>query len=168
MALDLNQLPALPAKTTFVLHLILITWSVQGRWSPDSYLFYNVIFMGCVLWAMHQTENEKPAQLAISVNLATVCLDIVTIYCYFPSSFWLSEIFSVICAMANLVLRFVTLSVLSRMCIDSSNGVSDGIPPPLQNYISRGTANPQSYEDIDQTPPQQQAPSNAPFFTPYR
>ncbi|KAL4091592.1 hypothetical protein QTP88_026258 [Uroleucon formosanum] len=167
MALDLNQLPALPAKTTFVLHLILITFGVQGRWSPDSYIFYNIMFMGCVLWAMHQTENEKPAQLAISVNLATVCLDIVTIYCYFPSSFWLSEIFSVICAMGNLVLRFVTLSVLSRMCIDNSNGVSDGIPPPLQNYISRGTTHPQSYEDIDQTP-QQQAPSNAPFFTPYR
>lgn len=168
MALDLNQIPALPAKTTFVLHLILITWGVQGRWSPDSYLFYNIIFLGCVLWAMHLTENEKPAQLAISVNLATVCLDIVTIYCYFPSSFWLSEIFSVICALANVVLRFVTLSVLSRMCIDSSNGATDGIPPPLQNYISRGTANPQTYEDIDQPPQQQQAPSNAPFFTPYR
>lgn len=36
---------------------------VQGRWSPDSYIFYNIMFMGCVLWAMHQTENEKPAQL---------------------------------------------------------------------------------------------------------
>jgi hypothetical protein len=39
--------------------------------------------------------------------------------------------------MGNLVLRFVTLSILSRMCIDSSNGTSDGIPPPLQNYISK-------------------------------
>lgn len=41
--------------------------------------------------------------------------------------------------MGNLVLRFVTLSILSRMCIDSSNGASDGIPPPLQNYISKNT-----------------------------
>lgn len=39
--------------------------------------------------------------------------------------------------MGNLVLRFVTLSILSRMCVDSSNGTSDGIPPPLKNYISK-------------------------------
>jgi len=168
MALDLNQIPTLPAKTAFVAHLILITLSVQGRWSPDSYIFYNIIYMGCVLWAMHQTENEKPAQLAISVNLTAVCLDIITIYCYFPTSFWFAEIFSVICAMGNLVLRFVTLSILSRLCIDTSNGATDGIPPPLQNYISRGTSNPQTYEDIDQPPPQQQTQTNAPFFTPYR
>lgn len=33
----------------------------------------------------------------------------------------------------------------------------------------RGTSNPQSYEDIDQPPSQQQVPGgNAPFFTPYR
>jgi len=168
MALDLNQIPVLPAKTVFVGHLILITLGVQGRWSPDSYIFYNITFMACLLWAMHQTENEKPAQLAISVNLASICLDMITIYCYFPSAFWFSEIFSVICAMGNLVLRFVTLSILSRMCIDSSNGVTDGIPPPLQQYISRGTSNPQAYEDIEQPPPQQQNPSNSPFFTPYR
>jgi len=35
-------------------------------------------------------------------------------------------------------------------------------------FLGRGTANPQSYEDIDQPPQQTQAPSNAPFFTPYR
>ncbi|XP_050524010.1 uncharacterized protein LOC126895808 isoform X2 [Daktulosphaira vitifoliae] len=141
--------------------------SVQGRWSPDSYLFYNVIFMGSLLWAIHNTESDKPAQLAISVNLTAACLDIITIYCFFPSSFWFSEIFSVICALGNFIFRFVTLSLLSRICIDSSNGTSDGIPPPLQNYISRGTSNPQSYEDIDQAPPQQ-TQNNAPFFTPYR
>jgi len=168
MALDLNQIPAIPAKTAFVVHLILITLGVQGRWSPDSYMFYNIMYMGCVLWAMHYTENEKPAQLAISVNLAAVCLDIITVYCYFPTSFWFSEIFSVICAMGNLVLRFVTLSILSRLCIDCSNGVTDGIPPPLQNYISRGTSNPLTYEDIDQPPVQQQTTANPPFFTPYR
>ncbi|XP_025408528.1 uncharacterized protein LOC112682225 [Sipha flava] len=168
MPLDLNQIPIIPAKTAFIGHLMLITWGIQGHWSPDSYLFYNIIYLGSILWTMHQTENEKPAQLAISINLAAVFLDIFTIYCYFPSTFWFTEIFSVICAMGNLVLRFVTLSILSRMCIDSSNGTSDGIPPPLQNYISRGTSIPQTYEDIDQ-PPQQQAPgSNAPFFTPYR
>lgn len=42
---------------------------VQGRWSPDSFIFYNIIYMGCVLWAMHQTENEKPAQL---VNICLI------------------------------------------------------------------------------------------------
>lgn len=41
--------------------------------------------------------------------------------------------------MGNVVLRFVTLSLLSRMCIDSSNGATDGLPPPLQNYISKMT-----------------------------
>jgi len=60
---------------------------------------------------------------------------IIKVHAFFITG--LSEIFSVICAMANLVLRFVTLSILSRLCIDSSNGVSDGIPPPLQNYISK-------------------------------
>ncbi|XP_050425436.1 uncharacterized protein LOC126836243 isoform X2 [Adelges cooleyi] len=169
MVLDLNQIPAVPAKTAFVIHLILITWGVQGRWSPDSYLFYNVIYMGCFLWAMHNTESDKPAQLTISVNLAAVCLDIMTVFCFLPN-FSLGEMFSVISAMGNLVLRFVTLSILSRMCIESSNGANDGIPPSLQNFISRGTANPQSYEDIDQPQvlPQQQTQSNAPFFTPYR
>ncbi|NP_001280354.1 uncharacterized protein LOC100164970 [Acyrthosiphon pisum] len=119
MALDLNQLPALPAKTTFVLHLILITWSVQGRWSPDSYLFYNIMFMGCVLWAMHQTENEKPAQLAISVKPCNSMFR----YCHYLLLFSLlilvvGNIQCLFVPWQNLVLRFVTLSVLSRMCIE--------------------------------------------------
>lgn len=49
----------------FLMLIILMSFfsGIQGHWSPDSYLFYNIVYMGCVLWAIHQTENEKPAQL---------------------------------------------------------------------------------------------------------
>lgn len=35
-------------------------------------------------------------------------------------------------------------------------------------FKGRGTSNPQTYEDIDQPPVQQQTQANPPFFTPYR
>jgi len=41
---------------------------IQGNWSPDSYLFYNIFFLGTLMWAIHQNNNGDGMKM-VSLSL---------------------------------------------------------------------------------------------------
>jgi len=71
-------------KILFLLHLILSAWSLQAVFAdhPDSYIYYNVIFMAALAWAITSKSGIEAASLAILVGITCSVLDILTLSLY--------------------------------------------------------------------------------------
>ncbi|XP_046688095.1 uncharacterized protein LOC124373802 isoform X2 [Homalodisca vitripennis] len=82
---DLHSFPIVDLKAIFGVHFILITWGIQGHWSPDSYLFYNLLFLLTLLWSLHCKDRVEPLQMAMQIDGASIILDIFTIGMNYPS-----------------------------------------------------------------------------------
>lgn len=39
------------------MHFSLLVNAMMGRWLPPAYLFYNVLFMVALMWAIHSRES---------------------------------------------------------------------------------------------------------------
>ncbi|XP_046688094.1 uncharacterized protein LOC124373802 isoform X1 [Homalodisca vitripennis] len=79
---DLHSFPIVDLKAIFGVHFILITWGIQGHWSPDSYLFYNLLFLLTLLWSLHCKDRVEPLQMAIVIDGVSVPLDIISMALY--------------------------------------------------------------------------------------
>lgn len=83
---------------------------IQGYWSPDSYLFYNALFILTLLWGIHSKESDEPLQIvswmklkwnfivyvwiltwcffqAVIINVLSILFDVIVLAAYFPASF---------------------------------------------------------------------------------
>nr|BAN21045.1 unkown protein [Riptortus pedestris] len=133
-------------KVLFGIHFTLISLGIQGYWSPDSYLFYNLLFLLTVLWSIHNKDNVDSMQIAIGINLVSIFLDIITLAGYFPTTNrYGGEKFSASMAIINLLIRPVSLIFMSRNCnqrmgldADNFSNIFSGSTPPGRN----------TYEDI--------------------
>ncbi|XP_054265960.1 type-1 angiotensin II receptor-associated protein isoform X1 [Macrosteles quadrilineatus] len=143
---DLNSVPSINLKIIFGVHFILITWGIQGHWSPDSYFFYNLVFILTLLWGIHCKDKAEPIQIAMVIDGVSVLLDIFAVGMNTPSVY-AGEKFSVAMALLNLALRPITVVLLGRVCADRM-GLDDGFPARFGNLFGeRETRGP--YEDIE-------------------
>jgi len=167
--IDLNSIPSVNIKAIFGVHFILITWGIQGHWSPDSYLFYNLIFILCLMWGIHCKDREEPIQLAMIIDGVSVVLDIFAIGMNSPSVY-AGEKFTVAMALLNLALRPITVVMLGRICADRI-GLDDRGPATFGNLFGAASASRGPYEDIESGPPASRLHHNVPVtetadFTP--
>ena len=119
---DFSNVQNKTLKAIFIVHFILITWGIQGFWSPDSYLFYNALFMLALLWGIHSKESDDPLQIAVIINVLSILFDVIVLAAYFPASFRSSERFSVAMTILNLVIRPVTSVILCRVASERGGG----------------------------------------------
>jgi len=148
--MDINETKS-QLKIIFSIHFLLITWGLQGYWSPDSYLFYNTIFIVCLLWSMYAKDDPEPLQMAVGINLLAIFLDIVVLAGYFPSSNASGERFSGGMAILNLVVRPLSSYFLAKCCSQRNGLDGDSFPHMFGGATSSSARGP--YEDIDNTLP---------------
>nr|XP_033336057.1 uncharacterized protein LOC117226124 isoform X2 [Megalopta genalis] len=143
---DTSSISQFPLKVIFAIHLVLVTWTVQGFWCPKSVMFYNLLFFVCILWAIHHIESDEPVQFALLINVLSIFLDVITLAIYFPTT---SEKFSAAIMIINLIARVITSISLLR--IGQARGGC------LATMFSQGPAmglGRQEYEDISHSIPQ--------------
>ncbi|XP_070166585.1 type-1 angiotensin II receptor-associated protein isoform X2 [Polyergus mexicanus] len=133
----------------FAIHLVLVTWSIQGSWCPQSVLFYNSLFFVCILWAVHSIESDEPLQFALFINVLSIFLDVVTLSVYYPSDFSAANKFSAALMILNLIARPISSIYLLRIG-QARNGSLATVfaPSPAMGYGR------QDYEDISHPIPQ--------------
>uniref|UniRef100_A0A182QZ94 Angiotensin II receptor-associated protein n=1 Tax=Anopheles farauti TaxID=69004 RepID=A0A182QZ94_9DIPT len=140
-------------KLIAFVHFILIVLALGSSWLPSAYLFYNLLFLVALFWAIHCRESIDAVQICAVINGFSFFFDLMGIISYFPSH----GIFSAVFAILNLVLRPFSLLLLQRELSDRGGSFDFG-------YDGTGGAggagdHPTSYEDIDA--PHQQTPSHA-------
>ncbi|RZF43318.1 hypothetical protein LSTR_LSTR001579 [Laodelphax striatellus] len=119
--------PTTLLKLVFAVHFVLISWGVQGYWSPDSYLFYNLFFLFALIWSIYEKEKEEPLQIAILINVCAILMDVIVIFFYFPLiGGW--SVLSYSLAILNLVFRPLTTIVMGKNCANRM-GLSGGFYP---------------------------------------
>lgn len=157
--IDLNNVPSVPLKIVFAVHFVLTTWGIQGYWSPDSYLYYNLLFLVTLLWAMHSRDREEPVQIAMGIDAVSVILDLFTIGGYFPAHS-LGDKFSVGMAIVNLVFRPISVLILGKICAERM-GLDTSFPTRFSNLFGQpqATEGRGPYEDIEA--PHQSVPRSA-------
>lgn len=148
--INLTNLSHFPLKMIFAIHLILVTWGMQGDWCPKSVLFYNLLFFVCIFWAVHNTESDEPLQFALFINVLCIFLDVVTLAVYYPSehSSW-SNKFSAALMIINLIVRLASSIYLLRIGQGRGGNLATVFAPsPAMGYGR------QDYEEISHPVPQ--------------
>ncbi|XP_076302355.1 uncharacterized protein LOC143220621 [Lasioglossum baleicum] len=154
---NISSISHYPLKVIFAIHLVLVTWSIQGFWCPKSVMFYNLLFFVCLLWAIHNIESDEPLQFALFINVLSILLDIVTLAVYFPTNYvhtymsyaFTSEKFSAAIMIINMIARIVTSIYLLR--IGQARGGSLAAMFTTSSAMGFGR---QDYEDISHPIPQ--------------
>uniref|UniRef100_A0A0K8SRV1 Uncharacterized protein n=1 Tax=Lygus hesperus TaxID=30085 RepID=A0A0K8SRV1_LYGHE len=100
-------------------HFILLVFSMFGKWPPDAYLFYNGLFMVLLVWGIINKDKAEHLELAMTIDGASVMLDILVIASFFPES--TTGKFSAVMAIFNLILRFASFLVI-RNEVNSRSG----------------------------------------------
>ncbi|XP_049290336.1 type-1 angiotensin II receptor-associated protein-like [Anopheles funestus] len=136
-------------KLVAFVHFILIVLALGSAWLPSAYLFYNLLYMVALFWAIHCRESIDAVQICAVINGFSFFFDLMGIISYFPSH----GIFSAVFAILNLVIRPFSLLLLQRELSDRGGSFDLG-------YDGTGGVgeHPTSYEDIDA--PHQQTPSH--------
>ncbi|KAF7390768.1 type-1 angiotensin II receptor-associated protein [Vespula maculifrons] len=147
---DLSSISHYPLKVIFAIHLVLVTWGIQGYWCPKSAMMYNLLFFICLLWAVHNIESDEPLQFALFINVLSIFFDIVTLSVYYPiGQSYASEKFSAAFMIINLIVRVVTSIYLLRIGQARGGSLATMFTPCPAMGITR-----QDYEDISHPIPQ--------------
>ncbi|KAK3925848.1 Type-1 angiotensin II receptor-associated protein [Frankliniella fusca] len=145
---DLSNVQNKPLKLIFLVHFILVTWGIQGFWSPDSYLFYNGLFILTLLWGIHHKESDEPLQIAVIINVLAILFDVIVLAAYFPATFRSSERFSIAMAILNLVIRPVTSVILCRIATERIGGRGDTVSPGRPRAAYDDIDNPSGHQSV--------------------
>lgn len=147
---NLTNLSHFPLKVIFAIHLILVTWGIQGSWCPQSVLFYNLLFFVCILWAIHSIESDEPLQFALFINVLSIFLDVITLSVYFPTGYHdAANKFSAALMIINLIARPISSIYLLRIGQGRNGNLATVFAPsPAMGYGR------QDYEDISHPIPQ--------------
>ncbi|KAK0175154.1 hypothetical protein PV327_008930 [Microctonus hyperodae] len=143
---DISSITHYPLKIIFAVHLILTTWGIQGHWCPQSAMFYNLLFFGCLLWAINNIESDEPLQFALIINILSILFDVVTLAIYFQDHY-ASERFSGAIMIINLLVRLISSKYLLKIG-RARNGSLATLFPPGPDFER------QHYEDISHSVPQ--------------
>ncbi|XP_050099343.1 uncharacterized protein LOC126579788 [Anopheles aquasalis] len=136
-------------KLVAFVHFVLIVLALEGAWLPSAYLFYNILFVIALFWAIHCRESTDAVQICAVINAASFMFDLMGIIFYFPSH----GIFSAVFAILNLVLRPFSTLILQRELSDRGGSFDFA---GSGNRVGEGGM---AYEDIDA--PHLQTPSRA-------
>ncbi|XP_014472218.1 PREDICTED: uncharacterized protein LOC106743158 [Dinoponera quadriceps] len=142
---NLTNLSHFPLKIIFTIHLVLVTWSTQGRWCPQSVIFYNFLFFVCILWAIHNTESDEPLQFALFINVLSILLDVIIL----SVNYYLFDTVSTVFMIINLVARPVTSIYLLRIGQARNGTLATVFAPSPSMGLGR-----QDYEEISHPIPQ--------------
>ncbi|XP_011869978.1 PREDICTED: type-1 angiotensin II receptor-associated protein isoform X1 [Vollenhovia emeryi] len=147
---NLTNLSHFPLKIIFAIHLILVTWGMQGGWCPKSVLLYNLLFFVCIFWAVHSVESDEPLQFALFINVLSIFLDVITLAVYYPSEYNnASNKFSAALMIINLIVRPVSSIYLLRIGQGRGGNLATVFAPsPAMGYGR------QDYEEISHPVPQ--------------
>lgn len=162
--IDSNQLPNLDIFGVFICHFTLTAWGMLGLRKFMTYMFYNSILLISILWGLKDLQSEIPLILSIRINAINIILDLIVLIFYFPGNWWPS-LFSIVGAVIHLLMRFITISIMSKFCVERSGGTTDGLTPYLvpifgnNEFVRRDP-----YEDIDS--PHQSYPRTEPVVFP--
>ncbi|XP_076365266.1 type-1 angiotensin II receptor-associated protein-like isoform X2 [Tachypleus tridentatus] len=102
----------------FFIHFILSLWALQSPWLPYSYLYYNLIFVGCLLWSLQWKDSDEPVFMALVIDAISILLDVATISLYYKNTHnytLLGIKFSAGMCILNLILRVVSVFILFRV-----------------------------------------------------
>ncbi|XP_050713380.1 uncharacterized protein LOC126996683 [Eriocheir sinensis] len=132
---------------TFFIHLILTIMSNLCGCLTQSFLLYNGLFLGTVLWSLHHREYEEPPFLAMIINSFAIVFDIVNLSLYWPALMTRSMQFGSSMAVLNLALRPMSAFLLYRVVQDraADHGGCSSLPSTMRELFS-----PAPYEDMDQ------------------
>ncbi|KFB41808.1 AGAP000975-PA-like protein [Anopheles sinensis] len=136
-------------KLVAFVHFILIVLAMESVWLPSSYLFYNLLYLVALFWAIHSRESTDAVQISAVINGFSFFFDLLGIILYFPSHGIMSAVFAIL----NLCLRPFSLLLLQRELSDRGGSFVFG-----PGSTGRVGDLPTSYEDIDA--PHQQTPSH--------
>ncbi|CAG5092075.1 Protein of unknown function [Cotesia congregata] len=110
-----------------------IVRGLQGRWCPQSAIFYNLLFFGCLIWATHNTESDEPLQFKFLSDRHLVDA---------------SQRFSGILMIANLIFRLFSTKYLVKIGQQRGGTLATLFPS------GAGEFGRQQYEDISYPVPQ--------------
>ncbi|KYN33533.1 hypothetical protein ALC56_12245 [Trachymyrmex septentrionalis] len=123
---NLTNLSHFSLKIIFAIHLLLVSWGMQGTWCPKSVLFYNLLFFVCIFWAVHNVESDEPLQFVNG-----------------------SEKFSAAVMVINLIVRPISSIYLLRIGQERNGNLATVFAPsPAMGYGR------QEYEEISHPVPQ--------------
>lgn len=133
----------------------------MGRWLPPAYLFYNVLFMVTLMWAVHSRESVDAIHTvsyfrnifvnkiligflkAAAINFSSFFFDLVIIISFFPD---FGGIWSTVFAVVNLAARPFSLLLLHKELVDRGGDfVLVSVIPSNPN----NARTPRNYQDID-------------------
>ncbi|XP_053643493.1 type-1 angiotensin II receptor-associated protein isoform X1 [Cherax quadricarinatus] len=135
----------------FFAHLILTVWSNFCGSLPESFVFYNTIFLLTIIWSLHQRESEEAPFMALCTNLLAIMFDIVNLAYYWPHTISGMKRFGAAMAILNLLLRPLTSFMLYRIVQDRAGSYGTfGLPSSFEGIFGGPRRSP--YEDIDQAP----------------
>ncbi|XP_018350453.1 PREDICTED: uncharacterized protein LOC108753411 [Trachymyrmex septentrionalis] len=124
---NLTNLSHFSLKIIFAIHLLLVSWGMQGTWCPKSVLFYNLLFFVCIFWAVHNVESDEPLQFLVDG----------------------SEKFSAAVMVINLIVRPISSIYLLRIGQERNGNLATVFAPsPAMGYGR------QEYEEISHPVPQ--------------
>lgn len=145
---NVSSITHYPLKLIFAVHFALVTWGIQGKWCPQSLMFYNLVFFFCLLWSIHNLESDEPIQFALFVNVLSIFFDIVTLSVYFPDyNAW--DKLSAAMLIINLFVRVVSSYSLLRIGQSRGGALATMFAPSPAMGFGR-----QEYEDMSQPVPQ--------------
>ncbi|KAH9376920.1 hypothetical protein HPB48_002765 [Haemaphysalis longicornis] len=130
-------------KAIFLIHMLLTVWPLQEGWAPQAYLYYNLIYLLTLIWAIHHKDSEEPVFMA-TINLGTILMDIVTLGMHFPSQF-------TFCAgypFSAVKKKYIDVVFLLRIFNERGGRYADLGIPNFAGGVSTGRG---QYDDIDQT-----------------
>ncbi|XP_017782674.1 PREDICTED: type-1 angiotensin II receptor-associated protein isoform X2 [Nicrophorus vespilloides] len=132
---DVSRIKDLPLKAIFCIHFIFTIFSTIGSWAPTAYLFYNFLLLILILWSLQNKESEDPVQLAFSINVISIILDVFVLALWFPDSHNGAARFSAAMGILLLIVRPFTTVYIMHM-------LRERLGNPGHN---------ESYEDIDRS-----------------
>jgi hypothetical protein len=153
-----------PLKSIFFTHFILTIWAIQGMWLPNSFLYYNLVFICILIWAMHSKDSEEPIQMALIINIVSILLDIVTVSIYGARVHSSVDIFGLLAFIVNLVARLLTSLGLYRIQTERSGGYNHYGVPGLPDYLGRRGP----YDNVDQPASHTSPSTSSDVTTPYQ
>merc|ERR1711962_214189 len=116
MSLTLPPIPRLLIKLLLLAHILLVAFVFLGWSGGGFYLYLNLLFFLLVLVHLHLPSHPEPLPSALAINVLSILYDIVAIGVGSPNFNYATSvnIFSYICCIANVCLRFFSSLVLYR------------------------------------------------------
>ncbi|CAO1391815.1 unnamed protein product [Diamesa hyperborea] len=144
--------PFIRIRLIAFVHFSLIVNALIGHWLPQAYMFYNILFMVTLMWAIHSRESVDAIHAASAINMSSFFFDLIIIISFFPNY---GGVWSAIFAIVNMAARPFTLLLLHKELVDRGGDFV------LVTVPSNNNRTPRNYEDIDRTNNQSVPPSHS-------